>query len=710
MVNYNSLSRLVKTSSALLIMGVVLAVCIIYWPGLNGPYVLDDGENILLNPSVALNDLAGKHVLAALTGNDSGPLKRPLAAVSFAFNHYFNSGFYPTFAFKATNLAIHILNTCLIYLFCLKLLRTPRLSNTLDNKIQQRVAIFATALWALHPIQLTNILYVVQRMNSLSALFVLTGLILFVHGRTLLDTVGRAGKGTALMIGGVLGGTVLGLTSKENAALLPLFALVIEYCLFRFWARKSPNRRFLLWFYILIVALPAVSLVAYLAFNPDLIHSSYATRHFSLLERTLTETRILWSYVGLIVFPVSRHFGLFHDDVVLSTNLFTPISTVFAVTGILVALAVGLTQAKRHPVIALAILWFLTGHIIESSFLGLELAYEHRNYLPSYGIIFAVAYGLIVSARSKHLADPRLLTVILIALSFVTWTRANAWGDIQSLAEYTVKNHPNSPRANDFAARTSLGVNHDLASAMRFTLDELKLAPKEVGYHIDLQILLNKLSTVLEHKVQRQYKQNTGRHFDLHVTGLDTNLQAFETRKGIHLAYHGSSPEIISELLKKEPISVHGIFSLENLRHCILDTPRPCSALHDMALKWFTIAADNPHTSRDYRAVIDGNTAMLYADAGNIEKAFVYINRATLLLPEHSSYQVAKAEYLIRLGRLEEAKQIIDRLAVKPVPSDTSAAEYEANIRKLQKLYKKQIKETPISHQPQSDITIEGVP
>lgn len=683
-------------------MGIVLAVCIVYWPGLNGPYVLDDGENLLLNPSVALNDLTGKHILAALTGNDSGPLKRPLAAVSFAFNHYFNSGFYPTFAFKATNLAIHILNTCLLYLLCLKLLRTPCLAETLDVKTQQRVAVFAAALWALHPIQLTNILYVVQRMNSLSALFVISGLILFVHGRTLLDTVDRSKKGAALMIGGTLGGTVLGLTSKENAALLPLFALVIEYCLFSFWAEKNANRRFLSWFYMLIVVLPALSLVAYLAFKPDLILGSYATRHFSLFERTLTETRILWSYVGLIVFPVSRHFGLFHDDIVLSTNLYTPISTLFAVSGIFIALAIGLTQARRHPVIAFAILWFLAGHVIESSFLGLELAYEHRNYLPSYGILFAVAYGMIVGARSKYVADPRLLTAILILFSFVTWNRANAWSNVRSLAEFTVRNHPDSPRANDFAARTSLGVNGDLTSAIRFTLGTLKLAPKEVGYHIDLQILLNKLSTELKQNILPRDKQKVGRHFDLHVTGLDANIQAIETKNGIRLVYRGSNPEIISELLEKEPISVHGIFSLEQLRHCILDAPRTCSPLQDEALNWFAIAADNPHTSRDYHAVIDGNTAMLYADIGNVAKALMYIDRASVLLPEHSSYQVAKAEYLIRLGRLEEAKHIIDRLAVKPVPSDTSAAEYESNIRKLKELYDKKTKETPVSHSPSS--------
>lgn len=680
--------RLLIKHPGLPLLGLFIVACLVYWPGLYGPYVLDDGENILLNPSVALTEFTGDSVRAALTGNDSGPLKRPVAALSFALNHYFNAGFYPAFAFKATNLAIHLINTYLIYLLCLKLLGTPRLAPQFEDNKQRRIAIFTAALWALHPIQLTNILYVVQRMNSLSALFVLAGLILFVHGRALLGSF--KSRGIVLMAGGALGGMTLGLASKENAALLPLFALVIEYCFFRFRTPDRRSQKLLTLFYLTLAVLPVVSFAVWLMLHPDFILSSYVARHFTVFERALTETRILWFYIGLILLPTGNRLGLFHDDIVLSTGLFTPVSTLFAVLGILLILGLGMTQAKRYPVISFAILWFLAGHMIESGILGLELAYEHRNYLPSYGVIFAVAYGLTVATRNKYLASPFMPAVILLVFSFATWNRASTWGDINNLAEYTVRSHPASPRANDFAARTSLGLNNDLAAAIRFTLQGLRSAPAEVGFHVDLQILLNTLVSRTEDRILFPPGQ---RHLDIRIAGLDEAMQAIKTRDGIHLSHNSSGPETISELLNTRPITVHGIFSLENLRRCILDTPRPCARLHNVALSWFAAAAQNPRTTREYRAILAGNAAMLHASDGDVARALEYINQATDLLPGRVSYRVAKAEYLIRLGRLDEAKAVIDLVATEPLPADTTASTHEANIRKLRDLYDKAAKE-----------------
>lgn len=691
MTKGNYTLRFLTARPVILYIAVVLAVCIVYWPGLNGPYVLDDGENILQNPSVALTEISRDNILAALWGNHSGPLKRPVAALSFALNHYFNSGFYPAFAFKATNLVIHLVNVYLIYLLILKLLASPHLAGGLDDSRRRRVAIFTAAAWALHPLQLTNILYVVQRMNSLSALFVLAGLVLFVHGRALLGTNGT--KGLALMAGGTAGGMVFGLASKENATLLPAFALIIEYCFFRFQTPDKRGNRTLLLFYVLVTLLPAVIVLAYLLFNPDFILDSYLTRHFTVFERILTETRILWLYAGLILFPAGHRFSLFHDDITLSTGLFTPITTLIAATGVLVALGWALVQARRQPVISFSILWFLGGHALESGFLGLELAYEHRNYLPSAGILFAVVYGLVVATgKTRHgsLVAAASLAAILFTFSFVTWNRAHIWSDIHILAEHTARTHPNSPRANDFAARVSLGVKRDIASSINYILKGLRQAPEEVGFRVDLLILLNVLSSEIGQDIQKQSRRSNDGSFAVHVAGLNETLQAERTKTGIRLFHESSRPEVISELLATKPITVHGIFSLENLRRCILDPPRPCAGLRDVATAWFVSAEKNPRTSRNYHAVLAGNAAMLYADKGDMVNALDHIDQAVALLPDHLSYQVARAEYLIRLGRLEEAARVIDFIASRPTPPETSARLYDSNIRKLREMHEKE--------------------
>jgi tetratricopeptide (TPR) repeat protein len=690
---------LITSRIGFVLLGLVLiGVTLIYAPGLNGPFVLDDEENITAVREIAIHHLDYVSLRDAAFSNDSGPFKRPLPALSFALNHYLAGGFESTFGFKLTNLLIHLANTVLVFFFCRALLDTPALLNRIPAEWRVPVAVLAAALWACHPIQVTNVLYVVQRMNSLSALFVLTGLILFVHGRTQLNTIGA--KGFTLMIFGTIGGTALGLASKENAALLPLFALVIEYSLFRFRTHDERTRRLLLIFYMLVVVLPAVSLVTYLVLNPDFILNSYVTRHFSLLERVLTETRVLWYYIGLILFPAGHRFGLFHDDITLSTGLFTPVSTLFSVIGLLAVLGLGLIQAKRHPLISFAILWFLAGHAIESDFLGLELAYEHRNYLPSYGLLFAATFGLVSVTRGSRLAGTLTLAAVILTLSFFTWNRANAWSDLQGLAEQTVRTHPDSPRANDFAARTSLSVKHDMGAAIRYTLNGLRLAPDEVGFHVDLQVLLGILGNEVEHRMHRSPTRNIGRRFDVRVTGLDENLPAIETKDGIRLSHHGSSPELISRLLRNIPISTHGIFSLENLRHCLLDPPRPCTPLRGMASAWFTMAMENPATSRDYRGILAGDAAMLYADNGDTERALEYIDFALSYLPEHISYRLAKAEYLIRLGRLDEALRDIDHIISDPPPTDMLRSAYESRIRALREAYDKAAKHRHATRSP----------
>ena len=59
---------------------------------------------------------------------------------------------------------------------------------------------------------------------------------------------------------------------------------------------------------------------------------------------------------------------------------------------VLVGLA--LWGVRRRAMWSFGLLWYLVGHSLESSLLSLELVFEHRNYVPSFGILFAGAYYL----------------------------------------------------------------------------------------------------------------------------------------------------------------------------------------------------------------------------------------------------------------------------------------------------------------------------
>lgn len=682
MINKYNRSRLVGLISLFAILALTILV---YRPGLNGPFVLDDEENIVLNRPIALTDLHVDSLVAATLGNDSGPLGRPLASLSFGLNHYFAGSFDHTYPFKVTNLGIHIINSVLVYYFALLLVRiTKRKSSTITTSPALFAALVA-GLWALHPIQLSNVLYVVQRMNSLSAMFLFAGLIIFVRGRKSFDA--DHVRGLALMTGGTLGGMALGITSKENAALMPLLALTVEYSLFGFKTTEQHARRHLISFYIAIVALPILAAAAYLVINPDVIASSYATRDFSISERLLTESRVLWMYVGLIVFPVSNHFSLFHDDVQLSSGILQPFTTFSSIAGIAAALVFGLAWARRYPFFSFAILWFVAGHLLEAGIFGLELAHEHRNYLPSFGPLLAVAFGITQLTHNNRIALPLALIGALSTVGLSTWARAHTWVDTYTLAEHNVKTNPLSPRANDFAARASFSQQRDIPASLRYILEGLRLAPNEVGFHFDLQIRLSELAMEVERTLSsRPSFQTWQRAFNLKISSINSEFYATATNVGLRLQHPESTTSHISNLLRTKPISSHGIFSLERLKGCVIEPPTPCRRLQADALAWSAQAADNVRTSHEYRAIAAANAAGLHSHSGNTLKAIEYMDRAVSLLPDHFDYQAARAEYQIRLGQLESAASTIELLTATSARSPGEVKYRHDQVKRLKAL------------------------
>lgn len=646
-----------------ILLAVSALLFLIYLPGLSGPYVLDDGENIYLNDAIALKDLGPSSIYNALRANESGPLLRPLASLSFALNHYFAGGFENTLPFKLTNLLIHLGNTALVYFLVLLLLQSPALRGTFMGANPLPVAAFTSALWALHPVQLTNVLYVVQRMNSLSALGVLIGLVIFIHGRRLVDE--SQSRGIAVMAIGIVTGLFLGLMAKENAALLPLFALAIEYVFYRRDRLSSHMRRRLYGFYLVMVLIPLIIFAIYLISHPEFITSSYALRHFTPYERLLTETRILWFYLSLLIIPVPSRLGLFHDDISLSTSLLTPPATLLAIIGMVALMLFALVKTRQWPVASFAILWFLAGHALESSVFSLELAYEHRNYLPSMGFFFLCSYSILsLLQQSKSAAAIRILLPLglVIVLAFSTWNRAGAWSSLRTIAETSAHHHPGSPRANDFASKVNLLEAGNINLAIAYALKTVASAPQEPGSRIYLRLLLATAETEINRSLAESQKKASTLPGNVEIRGLPEAV-VISTEKGdVRLSHETVAPEIITDLLKTGPITVHTVVALENLRRCVIDTPRVCAGLYANALSWLTIAANNPRSSRDYRAIMFRDAAMLSANQGNYDRALHYVEMAAELDPGVLTYRLAKAEYLIRTGRLGQARLMLDAL------------------------------------------------
>ena len=411
---------------------LVALVTLAYLPGLRGGFAFDDYHTIVHNPSLELRSLTFDTLLdAAMSGAATGPLARPLAMLSFAANRTFAG--LTAWPYKLTNLAIHALNALLVW----RLLR--RWLPSLAPRVPLRAAWLMAALWALHPINLTSVLYVVQRMTSLSATFVLLTLLLYTTCRQ------RALRGERVWAAwplGCLSLALLALLCKEAALTLPFYLLLIELCVLAPTPPWSSTARA-----VCSAMLVLVGLVATWYFLHD-IAPGYRGREFTLAERLWSEARVVFIYLRLLLVPAPDAFALFHDDIVLSRGWLTPPTTLLAVLGLLTLSVLVFQRRVQKPYLAFGWGWFLLGHALESTVIPLELMHEHRNYLPALGIVvaltLAIADGLVATPRTRVL---RLCAALVLALlASVTLLRAALWADPLLQIETELAHHPRSPR------------------------------------------------------------------------------------------------------------------------------------------------------------------------------------------------------------------------------------------------------------------------
>ena len=445
-------------SVALLFLIVVVMLC--YWPGMQGGFLFDDFPNLKdLGAYGGVTDWAS--FKSFVFQGWSGPTGRPIALASFLLD----DNTWPSHAplFKQTNLLIHLLCGLLL---CWATLLLVRNLNTVSEHQAQWIAVLACGVWLLHPYMVSTTLYVVQRMAQLATLFCLAGIVVYLYGRLQLATQPR--RAYILMSLGLGAGTLLATFSKENGALLPLLILVIEFCLPKQGKPAWQWRAVFLW-------LPSIVIAVLLARYIDFSDNPWPHRNFNQIERLLTEARIVCEYLQHLFVPRIEGNGLYQDGYVISKGLFEPVSTFFAIAFLVVLLAAAFVVRKKTPLISLGILFFFAAHLMESTVVGLELYFEHRNHLAALFLFLPLAYyGVIYSARSKLL--PVLAVVVLGILASMTWLRASLWSDNDKLELYWVQSATDSPRAINAVAAFYIN-NGDYEKANDYLLSASQRLP-----------------------------------------------------------------------------------------------------------------------------------------------------------------------------------------------------------------------------------------
>lgn len=577
-----------------ILFGLFIVLC--YSPGINGPFVFDDIPNITENTALYPPSLSTASLWSAATSMPSGPLYRPVSMISFVMNlRLFGAD---SLSFKLTNILIHILTALALYVFLKNLLaiKQPLSGNT------RTIAMIITLLWAVHPLNLTSVLYIVQRMTSLSALFTLLALIGYLQGRANF-IAGQQARGLTFIVASMLVFLPLALLSKENAALFPFYVFLIEAVLWRFY---RPNRASKMLVYAVIATTACALLlpIIYLGFvNPDWLHTAYESRAFTLTERLLTEPRIIWLYLQLILLPDITQMGLFHDDIILSTHWLQPETTLMAALGLMLLITFALGLPGHYRYIQFGILFFLAGHSMESSFVPLELAHEHRNYLPSIGILIALICGLRYLPPIKTKTAAGLVILAALTLGSLTALRAHHWSNWDKLLQHELKNHPHSPRINFEMGRTLL------VSALANDSDPGKNAQ------------LEKAAFYLQ-KAALQQPSDLGPPLALaRIALLRSNGLSIESQKNL------------LEHISRQPMSQPNVRQLDFFLRCHIDTH--CDYPLAFAAAIVLAVQNNPTTKNKDLALLLNDLGILYFNARQYNDALNTLKHAINLNPHN---------------------------------------------------------------------------
>ena len=432
-------------SPRLLLIAALLLTTVLYWPGLSGPFMLDDFETF----ARLQRWLAGQDSWqSAMFGHQASLDARPVAMASLMLSAVLGGGVDP-FAFKLGNLLVHLLCGVMVW----QVVRQATRHDAVLGERADGIGLAVAALWLLHPYNASTVLYAVQRMAQLGTLFALAAVWTYLSARAVL-LAGQTRKAAWRLFALFPLLVVAGYFSKQHAAIAPALCLVLELAYF---VGRTPatGRRMLATFFGLFLLLPAVMVLTVLVLQPERLLAGYADYDFTLAERLLTQPRVLMGYLAQLLVPRGALMGLYTDDVVASTGWFAPPATLYAFLGLLAISAVAFAARRRVPALFAGWFFFLAAHVIESSFLPLDLAFEHRNYLPAVGLLWALAGGvaaLLTRVPTSVLSVRQLgmlaCGVLLVAYSVTTLGRALVWQDRAQIIGQGLRHHPDSLYAN----------------------------------------------------------------------------------------------------------------------------------------------------------------------------------------------------------------------------------------------------------------------
>lgn len=585
----------------------VVALMILTWaaysPAASGAFLYDDWHNLDGLSGVDDTFSAAQYVFSG----HAGPLGRPVSLATFVPQ----AEHWPDNArpFIEANVLIHAINAALCFVFFSLLVRHRRIG----EKEALVAALAAAALWAFLPVLASSTLLIVQRMATLAALFCLAGLVAYLYFRRRIDTHPRGalvGMTASLYVA-----TGLAVLSKENGVLLPTLALVLECTLLSAPRSLSATR----WRYWkgLVLGVPTLLVGALLAAELPWSGVTELQRGFSGLDRLLTQAVILWEYLARALVPQPWKLGPFHDDHTVYRSVLDPVALLAAAAWI-AAFAAAIVFRRRHAVASFAVLWYLAGHLVESTTVPLNLYFEHRNYLPLMGPAFAMAYYLLGTGHAYVNVARVGFGAYVVVNCGILLIITSMWGKpLVATANWHV-NAPESPAAlSEFARRQMTDVSPRVGM---ITLGEYVSARPEHAY--------------------------------LHLPQLTLSCRLDPDRdKSARAAY-------VLELLPRMAYSSGVGAMFDELLNQVSQTPCEGLSAGDVAGLAAAAYANERYAAAEDQSYHHQLRAKIALRDGNVEQTIVELSQARSLAPNRN-VDMMLVTTLVSVGRLSAADDVI---------------------------------------------------
>ncbi len=479
--------------------------------------VLDNGFVDFDDPQYIVDNL---HVKLGLSAE----------SVRWAFSHAYSDNWHPLTwlshmldvelfglepaAHHAVGVALHTASAAVLFVFLLRLTRA------------RWPSALAAALFALHPLRVESVVWAAERKDVLSGLFFLLTLLSYS------SYVRRPGAGRYTV---VVVCFTLGLLSKPMLVTLPALLLLLDRWPLQRTDRLVPPRNLVTEKIPLVVLSCASSVVTVWAQSRGSTIKSF--EFISALDRLQNAAISYCVYLQQFVWPTDLAFFYPHPALVVR-NAFLPIPATAALCAIATALitVAAVRRSAERPYLTVGWLWYLIAlaPVIGIVQVGAQAHADRYTYLPSIGLVIAVAFGLhelvtwLVarnSARTQpiHVAATAAAVATLVTLSLQSYRQVGVWSSSERLYRHALEaTQSNYIAAFNLGALEGSRGSHERAIAY-YTI-ALQMRPQYAAAHSNTGVALEALGKgeeALDHfrealRLDPQLAQtaiNLGNHF-----------------------------------------------------------------------------------------------------------------------------------------------------------------------------------------------------